>query len=105
MSNAVHLRFDIRASSLPDEYKQKLLTLADHRISGDGVIVIKAQRYRSLEKNRADALERLRALLASAGITRKKRKATRPPRSSVIKRLDRKARHGALKNLRGKVED
>jgi len=105
VSNAIHLRFDIRASSLPDEYKQKLLMMADHRISGDGVIVIKAQRYRSLEKNREDALARLQALLVSAGVTRKKRTPTRPTRSSIKKRLEHKSRRGALKSLRGRIEE
>ncbi len=103
VSNAVHLRFDIMASSLPDDYKVKLRQLNDRRISGDGVIVIKAQRFRSLEKNREDALARLQDLLISAGIVRKKRTATKPTRSSKLKRLESKARHGRLKTLRGKV--
>ncbi|HET7831383.1 MAG TPA: alternative ribosome rescue aminoacyl-tRNA hydrolase ArfB [Gallionella sp.] len=103
VSNAIHLRFDIRASSLPDEYKEKLLSMSDHRITADGVVVIKAQRYRSLEQNREDALARLQALLISAGITRKKRTATKPTRSSVKQRLDSKAKRGVLKTLRGKV--
>ncbi len=105
VSNAIHLRFDIRASSLPDEYKEKLLSMPDHRITAEGIVVIKAQRYRSLEQNREDALARLQALLISAGITRKKRTATKPTRSSVKQRLDSKAKRGMLKTLRCKVAE
>jgi ribosome-associated protein len=103
VSTAIHLRFDIMASSLPDDYKEKLRQLADRRISSDGVIIIKAQRFRSQEKNRDDALARLQALLSSAGISPRKRTATRPTRSSMRKRLENKTKHGALKTLRGKV--
>src|SRR5210317_1747832 len=81
VSSAVHLRFDIRASSLPDMYKERLLQLRDQRISGDGVIVIKAQRFRSQDKNRDDALARLQALVKSVAVTRKKRRPTKPSRS------------------------
>lgn len=105
VSSAVHLRFDIRASSLPDVYKERLLQLRDQRITGDGVIVIKAQRFRSQDKNRDDALARLQALVKSVAVTRKKRRPTKPSRSSQKKRMDRKTKHGQLKSLRGKVRD
>jgi len=105
VSTAVHLRFDIKASSLPDFYKENLLQLADRRISGDGVLIIKAQRYRSQEKNREDALARLQALVKSVGIPRKKRTATTPTRASKTRRLDSKTQRGKLKTLRGKIED
>src|SRR5487761_2032096 len=88
VSTAIHLRFDINASSLPDELKEKLRELADRRISGDGIIVIKAQRHRTQEKNRADALARLKNLIISANITSKKRTPTKPSRSAKRKRLD-----------------
>jgi len=103
VSNAVHLRFDIRASSLPEFYKERLLALSDQRISNEGVIVIKAQRYRSLEQNHADALERLKALILGAIKVEKTRKATKPTRSSQRKRMDSKSRHGEAKRLRGKI--
>jgi len=103
VSTAIHLRFDINASSLPDDFKEKLRQLADRRISADGVIVIKAQRYRSQEKNREDALARLQALLGSAAIVQKKRTATKPTRSSVKRRIEGKTQRGQLKALRGKV--
>jgi len=99
------LRFDINASSLPDDYKEKLRQLTDRRISSDGVVIIKAQRYRSQEKNREDALARLHTLIESAGITRKKRTATKPTRSSVKRRIESKTQRGQLKALRGKVGD
>jgi len=105
VSSAVHLRFDIRASSLPDVYKERLLQLRDQRITGDGVIVIKAQRFRSQDKNRDDALARLQALVKSVAVTRKKRRPTKPSRNSQKKRMDRKTKHGQLKSLRGKVRD
>jgi len=105
VSTAVHLRFDIKASSLPDFYKENLLQLADRRISSDGVLVIKAQRYRSQEKNREDALARLQALVKSVAIPRKKRTATTPTRASKTRRLESKAQRGKLKILRGKIED
>jgi ribosome-associated protein len=103
VSTAIHLRFDIRASSLPDFYKSRLLKLKDRRISGDGVIIIKAQRYRSQEKNREDALERLRDLVRSVSAVRKKRIPSRPSKASQRKRLDEKAKRGQRKALRGKV--
>jgi ribosome-associated protein len=103
VSNAVHLRFDIRASSLPEFYKERLLALHDQRITNDGVIVIKAQQYRSLEQNQADALERLKALILDAIKVQKKRKPTKPTRSSQRKRMDSKSHHGETKRLRGKI--
>ena len=104
VSTAIHLRFDIYASSLPEHYKERLKTLNDQRVSGEGVIVIKAQRFRSQDKNREDALARLQALVKSVTVTRKKRKPTKPSRTSQRKRMDRKTRHGNLKSLRGKVK-
>ena len=103
VSTAVHLRFDVAASSLPDSYKQRLFALKDQRITKEGVIVIKAQRYRSQEKNRDEALDRLRALIKEAVVTRKKRKPTKPTRGSLEKRLDSKSKRGRLKTLRSKV--
>jgi len=103
VSNAVHLRFDIGASSLPDLIKERLRALRDQRISSEGVIVIKAQQFRSLEKNREDALARLRDLVARAAVVRAKRKPTRPTRSSQRKRLEGKVRRGGIKALRAKI--
>ena len=103
VSNAVHLRFDIGASSLPGPVKERLLALRDQRISSEGVIVIKAQQFRSLEKNREDALQRLSGLIARAAVILAKRKPTRPTRSSKRKRLEGKARRGGIKALRAKV--
>jgi ribosome-associated protein len=105
VSSAIHLRFDINASSLPEEYKERLRHLADRRISNDDVIILKAQRYRSQDKNREDALNRLQALIASAGFTAKKRTPTRPTRSSNKKRLEGKVKRGELKSLRGRVAE
>jgi ribosome-associated protein len=104
VSSAVHLRFDIRASSLPPSYKEELLKLRDHRISEDGIIIIKAQSYRSQEQNRADGLARLRALILSIAIPRKKRKATKPTKRSQNRRLESKTKRGRLKALRGTIE-
>lgn len=103
VSSAVHLRFDIRASSLPDLYKERLLALHDSRISSDGVVVIKAQQYRSQEQNRADALQRLAELIASVTVTPKPRRPTQPTRSSQQKRLQGKTLRGEVKALRGRV--
>lgn len=103
VASAVHLRFDIRASSLPDFYKERLLRLSDRRISAEGVIVIKAQQYRSREKNRAAALARLQELVQGVAASRKKRLPTRPPRGASERRLEEKGRRGRDKNLRGKV--
>jgi ribosome-associated protein len=105
VSTAVHLRFNINASSLPDFYKERLLKLKDHRITKDGEVVIKAQQYRSQEKNKEEAIKRLRELIKSVAVSPKKRKPTRPTRGSQKKRLDRKTKRGQLKTLRGKVTD
>jgi ribosome-associated protein len=103
VSSAVHLRFDIRASSLPDFYKERLLRLSDRRISAEGVIVIKARQYRSREKNRAAALARLQELVRGVAATRKKRLPTRPPRRARERRLEEKDKRGRDKMLRRKV--
>jgi len=105
VSSAIHLRFDINASSLPEIYKDRLRQLTDRRISGDGVIIIKAQRYRSQDKNREDALARLQDLLAAASAIPRARTATKPTRASKRRRLDNKTQRGKLKSLRSKVED
>ncbi|MHB8666135.1 MAG: alternative ribosome rescue aminoacyl-tRNA hydrolase ArfB [Burkholderiales bacterium] len=105
VSSAVHLRFDIGASSLPGIYKERLLKLHDQRITKEGVVVIKAQQHRSLELNREEALQRLRELIRSISVPRKKRKPTRPTRSSQKKRLDSKSRRGAVKLKRARVTD
>lgn len=104
VSTAVHLRFDIVASSLPDAIKERLLKLGDQRISKSGVVIIKAQEYRSLDKNRAEALGRLQALIDSVAVVPKARRATRPTRGSVTRRLEGKARRSAVKAGRGRVE-
>ena len=104
VSTAVHLRFDIAASSLPGFYKEQLFKLKDHRISQVGVITIKAQQYRSQEKNREDALARLQALIQSIAVPRKKRKATKPTKGSQQRRLESKTKRGRLKALRGTLE-
>ena len=103
VSTAIHLRFDIHQSSLPDIYKEKLTQLHERRISKDGIIIIKAQRYRSQEKNREDALERLKNLIINAMIEQKNRKPTRPSRTAKTKRLDRKTKQGHIKKLRKKI--
>ena len=105
VASAIHLRFDIEASTLPDIYKKRLLRLKDRRITKDGVIVIKAQRSRSQDQNREEALSRLRDLIKGVMTTPKKRRPTRPTRSSKTKRLDHKTKHGRLKALRGKISD
>lgn len=104
VSSAVHLRFDVRASSLPDFYKERLLALHVQSLTRGGVIVIKAQKSRSQKKNREAALTRLQELINSVAVTRKRRKATKPTRGSKQKRFDRKRKRGQLKVLRGKVE-
>lgn len=104
VSTAVHLRFDIGASSLPPFYKDELLKLRDHRISNDGVVTIKAQQYRTQEGNRADALERLRLLIQSVAIPRKTRRPTKPTKSSQNRRIESKKKQGRLKALRGTLE-
>lgn len=103
VSTAVHLRFDIRASSLPDFYKDRLLKLKDRRITREGIIVIKAQQYRTREKNREAALARLQALIQSVTVVKKARKKTRPTAASREKRLTDKTRRGRDKLLRRKV--
>ncbi|MBN6714269.1 alternative ribosome rescue aminoacyl-tRNA hydrolase ArfB [Pseudomonas capsici] len=104
VSSAVHLRFDINASSLPPFYKERLLALRDSRVTGDGVIVIKAQQYRTREQNRADALLRLSELIVSATKVEKKRRPTRPTLGSKTRRLDSKSKRGSIKAGRGKVD-
>ena len=103
VSNAVHLRFDVRASSLPEELKERLLRRGDQRITRTGVVVIKAQQHRSLEQNRAEALARLHALVEAAARVPKKRRPTKPSFSSKLRRLDVKNKRAKLKNLRRKV--
>jgi ribosome-associated protein len=103
VSSAVHLRFDIRASSLPETYKQRLLHTRDRRISTEGIIIIKAQQYRSQEQNRADALNRLQELIRAAIAIPKKRKPTRQSLASKKRRLESKTKRGQLKSLRKKV--
>nr|WP_301286233.1 alternative ribosome rescue aminoacyl-tRNA hydrolase ArfB [Serratia nevei] len=102
-STAIHLRFDIRASSLPEYYKERLLALNHHLITADGVVIIKAQEYRSQELNREAALARLAALIRQAMVVEKTRKATKPTKGAKLRRLEGKARKGATKALRGKV--
>jgi ribosome-associated protein len=104
VSSAVHLRFDVKASSLPEAVRERLLALGDQRISKNGVIIIKAQEHRSLEKNRAEALRRLQALVDAASHVQKARRPTRPSRGAVTRRLDGKARRSAIKAGRGRVE-
>ncbi|MDB5840686.1 MAG: hypothetical protein JWQ23_2638 [Herminiimonas sp.] len=105
VATAIHLRFDIAASSLPDEIKERLLRLRDQRITRDGVIVIKAQEGRSQEKSREEAMLRLRAMIESVARLPTPRRPTRPTRSSQRKRLDSKSTHGKVKALRGKIID
>jgi ribosome-associated protein len=104
VSSAIHLRFDIGASSLPDIYKERLQALRDRRISTDGVIVIKAQRFRSQEKNREDALKRLQELIRPVTVTQKKRQPTKPSRNAKRRRMDSKTKRGQLKSLRGRID-
>jgi ribosome-associated protein len=103
VATAIHLRFDIKASSLPEPFKERLLALADHRITKDGVVVIKAARSRSQEKNREEALLRLQELVKGISRPPKKRRATKPSRSSRMSRMDNKTKRGRIKSLRGKV--
>jgi ribosome-associated protein len=104
VSNAIHLRFVIARSSLPDEIKDRLLQLRDQRVSADGVVVIKAQSHRSLERNRVDALARLRELIARAAFVPVVRRPTKPSRSAQKKRVESKVRRGLVKVLRGRVD-
>ena len=103
VSSAIHLRFDIKASSLPDSYKLRLLRLRDRRISKDGMVVIKAQKFRTQEKNREDAVQRLQDLIKSVVDVPKVRRPTKASRGAQKRRLDNKAQRGKIKALRGKV--
>ncbi len=105
VSSAIHLRFDINASSLPEFYKQRLLELRDQRISKDGVIVIKAQQFRTQEQNKDDALLRLHELIKSVAVVQKARLPTKATRSSQRRRMDNKTQRGKIKELRGRVTD
>ena len=105
VSSAMHLRFDINASSLPQEFKERLLQINDQRITKDGVVVIKAQEFRNQEQNRNEALRRLKAMLLSVAIKPKPRVATKPTRSSQKKRLESKTKHATTKSLRGRVTE
>jgi len=105
VSSAIHLRFDIQASSLPDFYKQRLLNLTDHRINKEGILIIKAQQFRTQEKNKADALQRLLELIKSATAIQKARRPTKPTKGSQKRRLESKNKRGKVKSMRGKVYD
>lgn len=105
VATAIQLRFDVRASSLPEFYKDRLLALKDRRITGDGVVVIKAQRFRTQEKNREDALSRLQELVHGVGVVQKKRVATKPTHAARKRRLEDKTRRGRIKDMRRKVLD
>ncbi len=104
VSTAMHLRFDVRASSLPSEIKERLLQSRDQRISDEGVVIIKAQRYRSQERNREDAIDRLREIIEEAAAVMPVRRPTRPTRASQRRRVDSKFRRGQIKAGRRKVE-
>lgn len=104
VATAVHLRFDIPHSTLPPYYKERLMALSDQRISKEGIVVIKAQSFRTLEQNKEDALERLKELIQSAARPQKARRPTRPTKGSQRRRVDRKTRKGKIKALRGKVK-
>lgn len=105
VATAIHLRFDIEASSLPDIYKERLLQLSDHRITKEGVIVIKAQEHRSQEQNREEALKRLQQLIQRVIVMPKKRRRTLPSRNSQLRRLESKSKRSQIKASRGKVTD
>lgn len=105
VSNAVHLRFDIQASSLPEEVRERLRKLNDQRITKEGEIIIKAQEFRSLEANRAEALRRLQEMVDLVAVLPKKRRPTRPTRGSVKRRLEGKSRRADVKSGRGKVSE
>jgi ribosome-associated protein len=105
VSSAIHLRFDINASSLPDFYKERLLALKDKRITKEGILVIKAQQFRTQEKNREDALTRLIALIKTATVVQKARRVTKPTKNSKLRRLAGKSHRSNVKALRGKVFD
>ena len=103
VSTAIHLRFDINTSTLPELYKERLLALTDHRITKDGIVNIKSQESRSQEENKEAALQRLKELIKSVMVTQKKRKATKPTKNSQKRRMDSKTKHGNIKKMRGKV--
>ncbi|MBA6379549.1 aminoacyl-tRNA hydrolase [Colwellia sp. BRX10-1] len=105
VSSAIHLRFDIKASSLPDFYKERLLALKDKRITKEGILVLKAQQYRTQEKNRESALERVVEVIKSAMVIQKVRRETKPSKNSKKRRLAGKSHRGNVKALRGKVTD
>lgn len=105
VSSAIHLRFDIKASSLPDFYKERLLDLKDSRITKEGILIIKAQQFRTQEKNREDALHRLLGIIQAASVIQKSRRPTKPSRNSQKKRMDSKTKRGQTKALRGRVRD
>ncbi|MGR5118760.1 alternative ribosome rescue aminoacyl-tRNA hydrolase ArfB [Vibrio astriarenae] len=104
VSSAIHLRFDIKRSALPDIYKERLLSLSDSRITKEGVIIIKAQQYRTQEQNKEDAFNRLKELIVSAMVVQKKRRPTKPTRASQKRRVDAKKRKAQTKSLRGRVQ-
>lgn len=103
VSSAIHLRFDIKASSLPEFYKDRLLKISDSRLTCDGIIVIKAQQYRTQEKNRADALSRLKELILNSVQIQKARRATKATKGSQRRRMDSKTKHGQTKSMRKKI--
>ncbi len=103
VSSAIHLRFDINASSLPDFYKQRLLSLRDKRITKDGIVIIKAQKYRTQEKNREDAFDRLKEIIKQVTVVQKVRRPTKPTKGSQKRRMDSKTQRSKTKALRGKV--
>ncbi|MDZ7830491.1 MAG: alternative ribosome rescue aminoacyl-tRNA hydrolase ArfB [Desulfobacterales bacterium] len=105
VATAVQLRFDVKSSSLPDFYKERLLQCKDQRMTKDGVIIIKAQRFRSQQKNKEDALNRLKSLIKKVSVERKQRRPTKPSKSTQKKRLEAKTRRGRLKTLRGRVKN
>ncbi len=105
VATAVHLRFDIRASSLPELFKERLLALKDQRITREGVIILKSQQYRSQERNRQEALKRLQQLLQTVTVTPRSRKPTKPSKGAKTRRLEGKTRRGQVKTLRGKVSE
>jgi len=105
VSSAIHLRFDIHASSLPDFYKERLLALKDKRITKEGVLIIKAQQFRTQEKNRDDALKRLIELIKSVATVQKTRRATKPTKGSKTRRLEQKSRRSKVKTMRGRVSE
>jgi ribosome-associated protein len=105
VSSAIHLRFDIGASSLPQAVKERLLALKDQRITRDGIVIIKAQAHRSQEKNRAEAMQRLQDMVASVAVLPRTRRPTKPTRSSQTRRLEQKSSRGQIKSMRGKISD